>query len=108
MRERETNDSIGHDTIAAVVDDFYDRIQHHPTLAEPFERLHDWPEHKAKLTHFWWVSLGGDRYAPFEYRVGPVHMELGVPEGLVDDWLALFRQVLDEHLPAELAEAWYE
>ncbi len=106
-RQRDTHDQIGHERIQAVVDDFYDRIQRHPTLAEPFRRVTDWPGHKARLTHFWWLSLGGERYRDDEFRVGPAHMSLGITDPLVDDWLALFRAVLDDHLPADLADAWF-
>lgn len=106
-RLRDTNQAIGLNTIAAVVDDFYDRIQRHPTLAEPFTRVDDWPEHKERLTHFWWVSLGGNRYRDYQYRVGPIHMSVGVTDALVDDWLALLRATLDDHLEPELADAWY-
>lgn len=108
LRERNTHEAIGRDTVAAVVDDFYDRVQRHPTLAEPFLRVSDWPEHKARLTHFWWISLGGDAYRDDEYRVGPAHIGMGVPPELVDDWLALFRATLDAHLPPELADPWFD
>lgn len=101
------HDLIGLSAIAAVVDDFYGRIQRHPTLAEPFQRIADWPEHKARLTHFWWCSLGGKRYREDRYRVAPLHAELNVTRTQVNDWLALFRQTLSDHLPAELAAAWF-
>lgn len=106
-RERRTHEAIGREAIARVVDDFYDRIQRHPTLAEPFQRVQDWPEHKARLTHFWWISLGGERYRDDQYRVAPAHLPLGITDELVDDWLALFRETLSRHLEPELAEAWY-
>lgn len=106
MRERSTHEAIGLDTVAAVVDDFYSRVQAHPTLAEPFRRVEDWPEHKRRLTHFWWISLGGERYRDDQYRVAPLHVPLGITDELVDDWLALFETTLHDHLPPELAEAW--
>lgn len=104
---RKLHEAIGLETIAAVVDAFYDRIQQHPTLAEPFRRVTDWLEHKARLTHFWWLNLGGTRYRDDRYRVGPLHMTLGITDPLVDDWLALFRETLDAHLDAGLAAEWY-
>ncbi|KAB7627771.1 group III truncated hemoglobin [Alkalilimnicola sp. S0819] len=107
-RERNTHERIGHPRVAAVVDDFYSRVQVHPTLAEPFGRVDDWPEHKARLTHFWWVSLGGEAYRDDRYRVAGAHMGLGVDGALVDDWLALFEQTLHDHLEPELAEAWLQ
>lgn len=98
---------IGRDRIEAVVDDFYERVKRHPTLAVPFASVVDWDEHKAHLAHFWWVSLGGERYRSKPYNVGAKHYEAGVTDPLVDDWLALFRRTLDDHLPNELADLWH-
>lgn len=105
--ERTTAEEIGRATIAAVVDDFYSRIQHHPTLAGPFGIVHDWPAHKAKMTHFWWLSLGGRPYLDYRYEVMPKHAAVGVTAALVDDWLALFETVVHAHVEAPaLADAW--
>lgn len=106
-RSRQMHEEIGLGRIQAVVDDFYARIQHHPTLAAPFDIVEDWPEHKARLSHFWWVSLGGAPYRDDRYRVAEKHLPAGLTDALVDDWLVLFRQVLSEHLPEELAAYWY-
>lgn len=103
---RVTAEHIGRDTIARVVDVFYDRIQHHPTLAEPFRIVHDWPAHKAKMTHFWWVALGGRAYASWRYEVVPKHAAVGVTPALVDDWLALFETTVRERVAPELADVW--
>ncbi len=106
-RTRDTHRQIGMERIRAVVDDFYNEVQTHPALAETFAVVDDWPEHKAKIAHFWWVSLGGERYRDDEYRVGPVHARNKVREEQVDEWLKLFRTVLEKHLEPELVEAWY-
>jgi len=108
MRDRSTHQAVGLNTIRRVVDDFYDRVQRHSTLAEPFRRVEDWPEHKRRLTHFWWISLGGARYRDDQYRVAPLHMPLGITDALVDDWLALFEATLRDHLPPDLVEAWLD
>ena len=50
---------IGLNKVHAVVDDFYDRVQQHPRLAAPFAIVANWPEHKAHLTHSWWVTSEG-------------------------------------------------
>lgn len=98
---------IGHDGIAEVVDVFYTRIQGHPTLAGPFGIVEDWPHHKAKLTHFWWVLLGGDPYLEVEYSVPMKHFLAGFTEALLVDWLELFSDVQREVLPADRAEDWH-
>ncbi|MDN5848337.1 MAG: group III truncated hemoglobin [Nitrococcus sp.] len=108
MRQRDTHTAIGLEAICQVVDDFYNRIQRHPTLAEPFTRVTDWPEHKARLSHFWWISLGGERYRDDHYRVASTHLPIGISDALVDDWLALFQSTLKEHLESELAAQWYQ
>src|SRR5688572_26728857 len=97
---------IGLEKVSAVVSDFYDRVQQHPRLAEPFEMVTDWPEHKAHLTHFWWVTLGGARYRNKPYNVAEKHALAGFTPALLRDWLALFRETLTEHLSAELCEQW--
>jgi len=107
-RQRQTYALIGWPAVRAVVDDFYDRIQWHPTLAQPFAVVTDWEHHKARLTHFWWISLGGDAYAPYRYRIGEKHAPVGVTHALIDDWLTLFRRTLEDHLPPDLAGLWFE
>ncbi|HKK14241.1 MAG TPA: group III truncated hemoglobin [Gammaproteobacteria bacterium] len=107
-RSRDTWRAIGHERIEAVVEDFYDAVQLHPTLSEPFLMVGDWATHKARLTHFWWVALGGAPYRPDTYDVAGKHLGVGVTEDLVDDWLALFHDTLRQHLPDPLAQAWFE
>jgi hemoglobin len=98
---------IGLDTVHAVVDDFYERVQQHPTLATPFSIVTQWPEHKAHLTHFWWVTLGGKRYSDKPYSVAEKHQSAGFTPALLQEWLALFRQVLTTHLAAADCDEWY-
>ena len=98
---------LGLDTVANVVSDFYDRVQRHETLSVPFAAVHDWPEHKRHLTHFWWVTLGGKPYRGEPYRVAQKHAAAGFTPELLADWLALFRSTLAQHLSADLAEHWY-
>jgi|GEM_PF-447080 hemoglobin len=99
---------IGKDRIYAVVDRFYNLIQTHPSLAVPFQRVHDWPLHKERIAYFWWVSLGGARYRDVSFAVVPKHWRAGFSEELLDDWKALFGGVVSSVLPPELADAWTE
>lgn len=101
-------EQIGRAAVEAVVRDFYARVRQHPALSLPFARVQDWPRHEAHIAHFWWTSLGGERYLDAEYRVGPKHHDVGVTLPLLEDWLGLFRQSLDAHLPPQLAAPWFE
>ena len=99
--------NLGRDRVSAVVSDFYDQVQRHETLATPFAIVGDWTEHKAHLAHFWWVTLGGKPYRTQPYRVAEKHALAGFTPELLADWLALFRTILDAHLPRDLAGEWY-
>ena len=98
---------IGLDTVTRVVSDFYDEVQRHPALRVPFGIVDDWDEHKQHLAHFWWVTLGGERYRAEPYRVADKHAAAGFTPALLADWLALFREVLRRDLSDDLAEQWY-
>ncbi|QNM97432.1 group III truncated hemoglobin [Chitinimonas koreensis] len=97
---------IGRERVGQVVDEFYRQVRRHPTLAGPFARVDDWPAHLERLTHFWWVTLGGERYLDYRYAVPARHAEAGFTPALLHDWLALFRQVVRAQLAPEQAGAW--
>ena len=98
---------IGFDKVSAVVSDFYDAVQRHGTLSAPFAVVQHWPEHKVHLAHFWWVTLGGKPFRDKPYRVADKHAAAGFTPDLLVDWLALFREVLAQHLSPALAQQWY-
>jgi hemoglobin len=104
---RDIAHEIGRDRVAETVAAFYSRVRQHPQLSVPFARVQDWPHHLEILTHFWWVTLGGERYLDYSYQVPGKHAEAGFTPELLVDWLALFRRTLDEYLPAEQADAWF-
>ena len=99
-------ETIGRPLIAQVVDQFYERIRTHPTLAAPFGHVPDWPLHKQRLSYFWWVALGGERDQNFQYHVGMKHFQHGFNRALLADWLALFGQTVQDLLPEPQAEIW--
>lgn len=93
--------------IAQVVDVFYDRVQQDAHLAAPFSIVKDWDKHKAIISHFWWMTLGGERYMSYSYDVASKHREVGFTPALLEgDWLPLFEQSMREILPSELADIW--
>lgn len=104
---RDIAHDIGRDRVAETVTAFYSQVRQHETLSVPFARVHDWPHHLEILTHFWWVTLGGERYLDYSYQVPAKHAEAGFTPELLVDWLALFRTTLDAHLPVEQADAWF-
>jgi len=95
-----------HADIARVVDTFYYRVQKDPLLQVPFQSVHDWPEHIARLTHFWWIKFGGKPYMFSQYNPVVKHFFAGFNEELLARWLMLFHQVLQEQLSPEQAELW--
>ena len=102
-----TAEHIGRERIAQVVDTFYNRVQRDPGLSMPFAVVEDWPHHKELITHFWWVTLGGERYMDYAYNVVMKHRAVGFTSGLLKhNWLPLFEQTMREQLPTELADAW--
>lgn len=99
---------IGLEAVRTVVHDFYARVRAHAALAVPFGKVADWPAHHEQLTHFWWVTLGGQRYLDYRYDVASRHAEAGFTPALLGDWLTLFRATLHDHIAAELAEGWLQ
>jgi len=97
---------IGKPSVDKVVDDFYNRIQIHPTLSEPFSIVGHWDEHKEKISQFWWVALGGNPSNSYSYDPVGKHFTAGFTQNLLNDWKTLFFEVLTTHLTLELAYEW--
>jgi hemoglobin len=97
---------LGRERITTVVADFYDRVRHDPELGPTFAEVRDWNEVKARIGHFWWIDLGGERYRDDVYNPHTVHRHFGVRPEQVDPWLRLFEATVRDHLPVELAEVW--
>lgn len=103
---RQLHVTLGKEGIQAVVNSFYDLIKEHPSLGGYFSEVKDWDELKARISHFWWIDLGGERYREDIYNPHAVHRHLKIPPILIDDWLLLFSSNLYQHLPKELADTW--
>ena len=100
-------DRLGRNKVNTIVNDFYNQIQEHPTLAEPFSSVHDWPTHKEKISDFWWVVLGGKPYTSYKYEPVGKHLMAGFNESLLVDWKQLFKRSLLKHLDNDLADMWF-
>lgn len=106
-RMRVTAERIGLQTIRTVVHDFYANVRRDPVLGQRFEAaIQDWPAHEAKLTHFWWVALGGPVYAPYRYQVIDAHLSIDVEDHEIEHWLGLFADTMRAQLPAPETEEW--
>ena len=99
---------IGNQAINAVVNEFYNLIQTHPSLAKPFGSVEDWSEHKKRIAEFWWAALGGQPTESYKYNPVAKHFAAGFNHALLQDWKTLFKEVLDRHLSQELAAQWFD
>jgi len=95
-----------HQDILAVVDAFYRRVETDALLKVPFGSVEDWPEHIAKLTHFWWTRFGGKSYMDVEYSPPLKHYRAGFNREFLSRWLSLFHQTLQEKLTPDQAKMW--
>jgi hemoglobin len=98
---------IGFDKIQAIVSDFYDQVQTHPTLSQPFGSVEDWHEHKLRIAHFWLMVLGGRSELALRFDPVTKHTEAGFNEALLADWQALFHRVLYQYLDTYLVDEWF-
>lgn len=90
------------------MNEFYDLIQQHHSLAIPFGSVHNWDEHKKKITEFWWTALGGPSKESFQYNPVAKHFTAGFNHALLLDWKLLFKEVLNKHLTEHLAAQWFD
>lgn len=95
-----------HQNLFVVVNDFYTRIQSDTILQVPFKSVHDWPEHIARLTHFWWTRFGGQAYMLAEYNPPLKHFYAGFNTELLERWLRIFHETLQTHLNPDQVSLW--
>jgi hemoglobin len=86
---------LDEETIARVVDLFYERARRDALLGPIFnERVEDWNHHLAKIRDFWSsVALMSGRYHGHPMRA---HLPLPVGEEHFRRWLALFGETAGE------------
>lgn len=94
--------------IDRLVDRFYGRIRAHERLGPVFEgRLAGrWDDHLGKMKRFWSAIA----FKSGAYGGKPVQAHTGIEgmqQDLFQDWLALFRQTLDDTVPEEAARQWF-
>lgn len=94
--------------IYRVVDVFYSQVQKDPQLKIPFGSVKDWAHHVDRLTHFWWIRLGGRPYQQGMYNPVEKHFLAGFNQVLLTRWLELFRETLRKNLESKAADRWDE
>ncbi|MGI0438917.1 group III truncated hemoglobin [Helicobacter himalayensis] len=103
---------ITHDSIAKLMDIFYEKVRKDANLAPIFnakigESDSKWQHHKKHIGNFWKQMLLGE--STFNGQPLKKHLELPpFPRERFDDWLALFEeslhQVYDEPTSAHILE----
>lgn len=98
------NAPLNEESIATLVDTFYDRVREDDLIGPVFNRVvADWPEHLAKLKDFWSaVMLGTGRF-----KGNPMMAHLPIPEMDKDHlvrWLTLWQQTTFEIFEPEVGE----
>ena len=89
-----------------VVNRFYTQVSNDPVLQVPFSSVEDWPHHIDRLTHFWWMRLGGRAYMEARYNPVARHFVAGFNALFLKRWLGLFHETQRELLRPEQAELW--
>jgi len=96
---------LDEDMIVSVVHGFYDRIRADDLLGPIFNTAiaaQDWPRHLDKMCDFWSSTLL--RTSRYDGRPLPPHLALpGLGEEHFRRWLGLFKTVVDEVCPPDVA-----
>jgi hemoglobin len=87
--------------IQIMVDRFYDKVNRDKLLGPIFSHV-DWPHHLPIMYDFWSSMLLGDQ----TYRGNPLqkHLPLAIDKTHFEQWLALFRETVDENFEGEKAD----
>jgi hemoglobin len=99
---------IGLCRVATVVDRFYDELSDRSDLTEPFRKVGGWQQHKARMTYFWWVALGGNPGSEEHLKMIDRQRRDGFNSKSLDAWMRLFSDVVFANVDQVLAEAWME
>jgi hemoglobin len=91
--------------IKLVVDCFYGKVRNNELLSPIFaSKIPDeaWPAHLQRMYAFWNAILFAER--GFEGNPMQKHLQLPIDEKHFDQWLALFRETVDETFVGPKAE----
>ncbi|MEN9639369.1 MAG: hypothetical protein RLZZ262_1237 [Bacteroidota bacterium] len=94
------NDITSAEDIDVLVENFYDKLLHHPEMKNFFSGI-DLVHHLPRIKHFWrFVLLDEPGYTT---NVFEKHMHLQADKKHFDLWVQLFSQTVDEHFSGERA-----
>ena len=87
--------------IQILVDRFYDKVNRDKLLGPIFSHV-DWSHHLPIMYDFWSSMLLGDQ----TYRGNPLqkHLHLDIGKNHFEQWLALFKETVDENFEGEKAD----
>lgn len=91
--------------IKVAVDSFYGKVRDNDLLSPVFSSRipgDAWPVHLQRMYAFWNAILFAEK--GFEGNPMQKHMQLPIDEAHFTQWLALFRETIDEHFSGPKAE----
>jgi hemoglobin len=95
------HDIMQREDVKRLVNAFYNKVKADSLLGPVFSHV-DWPHHLPIMYDFWSSMLLGDQ----TYRGNPLqkHLHLPIEKNHFSQWLALFRETVDENFYGEKAE----
>ena len=100
-------EKIGRERIEQQVHAFYAKLQADEQMSHFFDHIEDFSAHEQRIADFWWTAMGGRLENPPQIDMVGKHMPLGIKDADIDQWLAYFKQTLNETMEPELADQWY-
>jgi len=97
---------VGLCRIALVVEAVHGQMKAQPSFAELFDGSGSEGEHRARLTYFWWVVLGGNTLSYVDWEVVEQLARTVTSPELLGEWLKLFRQAALPIIGEESTRAW--
>lgn len=93
----------GHEKIAVLLKHFYSDVRQHKVIGPIFNsRIHNWPEHLAKIAEFWSRITGGP--STYSGQMPVKHFNLGLSPEHFATWLQLWEHNCRIYLPSAEAQ----
>ena len=105
------NPTIEFADIHQIVEEFYQKATVDILIGFHFRHIQDLPKHVARISYFWQLQLTGkiDQSHHLPFNIIGVHRPMKLTSGMVDRWIVLFHQTLDQsHLNQDTIKLWKE